>query len=485
MIPNDDVAYAALTARDARFDGRFFVGVTSTRIYCRPVCAVRLPMRKNCRFFANAARAESQGFRPCLRCRPELAPGLSLVDSPHALATHAAGRLERAARCAEPLSMTALAGVLGVTSRHLQRIFVQVHGVAPLAYLTTHRLLFAKQLLTDTQLPVTQVALASGFGSVRRFNAAFQAHYRLTPSHLRRDADAGNDATPNDDAIALRLAYRPPYDVSGVLRFFDRRGLTDVESISVATSSITRSLVVDDHRGWIGMQFEPARHQVRVHVSRSLLPALGPVIERIRHTLDLNAEPDSISRTLAGVPCAPVAGLRLPGSFDGFESVVRIILGQQITVAAARTLAGRLVQRFGDPLPTPWPTITRTFPTPLALSACTDDSLGSLGIVGGRLRAIKAVALAVADGRLSLHPAAPMQATLDALKDIPGLGEWTSQLVSMRVLGWPDAFPASDGAVLKALNLKRPAEASAQALAWRPYRAYAVMQLWQSLEKPT
>ncbi len=482
MNPNDDAAYVALTARDARFDGRMFVGVTSTRIYCRPVCRVRIPMRKHCRFFDSAARAESQGFRPCLRCRPELAPGLSLMDSPHTLATHAAHRLERAARRGEALSMSTLAAALGVTSRHLHRIFIDAHGVGPLAYATTHRLLFAKHLLTDTRLPITHVALASGFGSVRRFNAAFQAHYRLTPGALRRDVDTPIDAQASNEAITLRLAYRPPYDVAGMLRFFGKRELKDVESVQPLLSTMARTLAIDGHRGWLGIQFLPNRHQIQVNVSRSLLPVLGQVIERARHTLDLNCEPDSIAGALRSVPGVPVAGLRLPGSFDGFESTIRIILGQQISVTAARTLAGRLVDRFGEPLATPWPTVQRTFPSALALSMSTDNALGSLGIVSSRLRAIKAVAQAVNDGRLVLDRSAPMATTLGTLQAISGLGEWTAQVVSMRVLGWPDAFPASDGAVLKALNLKRPADAAARALAWQPYRAYAVMQLWQSLE---
>ncbi len=485
MIWQDDSAYKAMTTRDARFDGRLFIGVTSTRIYCRPVCRVRPPLRKHCRFFDSAALAETAGFRPCLRCRPELAPGLSLIDSPHALANQAARLLERAAHDGAALSMASLAALLGVTDRHLRRIFMDVHGVTPLHFLTTQKLLFAKHLLTDTPLPITQVALSSGFGSVRRFNAAFQERYRLAPGALRKQSASDDAATPSSEALSLRLAYRPPYDTAGVLKFFQTRAMAGIESVNAKAATITRSLKLGTHRGWIKTTFSDTRHEVVVHVSPSLLRVLGRVIDQARHALDLDAQPDAIASALATVPAPAISGLRLPGSFDAFETTVRIILGQQITVAAAKTLAQRLVDRFGEALETPHAAITHTFPTAAVLAAASDDAIGSLGVVSSRIRAIKAIALAVADGRITLDRHQPTQATLDDLQAIPGVGPWTTQLVALRVLAWPDAFAPSDVGVLKALKMSKPAEAAACAEAWRPYRSYAVMQLWQSLETGT
>jgi AraC family transcriptional regulator, regulatory protein of adaptative response / DNA-3-methyladenine glycosylase II len=473
-------AYLVLKARDARFDGRLFVGVTSTGIYCRPICRVRLPKAENCRFFSHAAGAERDGFRPCLRCRPELAPGLSLMDSSQALAHHAARMLEHAARTGGEITLPQAAQRLGVTDRHLRRIFLGCHGVAPIDYLTTQRLLLAKQLLTDTQLPVTQVALASGFGSVRRFNAAFAERYRMNPSALRRQQPGGVGAGPGP--VALRLSYRPPYDVAGVLRFFAQRCIPGVEAVEGSTFRRTLALVHQGQAlpGWIAAQFVPERHEVHVSVAPLLAPLLGTVLERLRHGLDLDADPALIDPALQALPGAP--GTRLPGTLDGFEVAVRVILGQQVTVAAARTLVRRLVERFGMPVETPFTDLTRLFPAPQALAAASDDAIGQLGIVRQRIGAIKALAQAVLDGRLDLSRGAPLQPTLDALRALPGIGAWTTQLVAMRALAWPDAFPASDVGVLNALGSRDILLAEQRAEAWRPWRAYAVIRLWQTLE---
>ena len=473
-------AYLVLKARDARFDGRLFVGVTSTGIYCRPICRVRLPKAENCRFFSHAAGAERDGFRPCLRCRPELAPGLSLMDSSQNLAHHAARMLEHAARTGGEVALPEVAQRLGVTDRHLRRIFLECHGVAPIDYLTTQRLLLAKQLLTDTQLPVTQVALASGFGSVRRFNAAFAERYRMNPSALRRERPGAMSAVPGP--VALRLSYRPPYDVAGVLRFFAQRCIPGVEAVEGAVFRRTLGLAHQGQAlpGWISAQFVPERHEVHVSVAPQLAPLLGTVLERLRHGLDLDADPALIDPALQGLPGAP--GTRLPGTLDGFEVAVRIILGQQVTVAAARTLVRRLVERFGMPVETPFADLNRLFPAPQALDAASDDAIGQLGIVRQRVGAIKALAQAVLDGRLDLSRGAPLQPTLDALRALPGIGAWTTQLVAMRALAWPDAFPVSDIGVLNALGSRDIPLAEQRAEAWRPWRAYAVIRLWQTLE---
>ena len=480
MTLQPDAAYRAITTHDARFDGRLFVGVTSTGIYCRPVCRVRMPRRENCRFFGHAAAAEGAGFRPCLRCRPELAPGLALVDSSQVLAAQAARMLDAAAQAGDDPALPALATRLGVTDRHLRRIFADAHGVAPIAYLTTRRLLLAKQLLHDTDLPVTQVALAAGFGSLRRFNAVFAERYRMSPSALRR---ARPDALP-DEGATLRLAYRPPYDIAGLLAFYAARAIDGVEAVDGLT---LRRTLANEHlgaplAGWIQARFEPERHELRLTASPGLVPALGSLIGRTRQALDLDADPAQIDPLLASIGSQPRPGVRLPSGFDGFEIAARVILGQQVTVAAARTLTRRLVERFGAPIETPFADLTRLFPSAAVIAAADPAAIGTLGIVRQRVRALQALAAEVAAGRIVLHRAAPLQPTLDALLALPGIGEWSAQLIAMRALAWPDAWPASDIGILNALGTRDVKEATARAEAWRPWRAYAVMRLWLTLE---
>lgn len=541
--------YAAVKARDARFDGRFYVGVTTTGIYCRPVCRVRTPLLRNCRFFANAASAEHAGFRPCLRCRPELAPGLAFVDSSRTLAQAAARALTQAVLEGRPLRLPDLAARLGITDRHLRRIFTAEHGVSPVDFVTTQRLLQAKQLLSDTGLPVTQVALASGFASVRRFNAAFVERYRMNPSRLRgerqpsaarpkataspasttardasavahADADAGavagsmsraiphpaappaprkagratraaaDDADRPWDSPTVRLGYRPPYDLPGVLRFLARRALPGLEHVDEAGRRIacTMGFTHGGRRlaGWWAARFLPDRHEVEVQVAESLVPVLGAVLQRLRQGLDLDADPALIDPVLAAVPGPAVEGVRVPGALCGFEAAVRVVLGQQVTVAAARTLSTRLATALGDTVVTPVPGLNRLFPTPAAIARADAEAIGRLGIVRQRVRALQALATEVASGRLRLEATAPLEDTLAQLRALPGFGEWTVQLVALRALGWPDAFPATDIGVLDALAPQfggrdaKAAEAASQA--WRPWRGYAVMKLWRSLE---
>jgi len=479
MTLHDDAAYLALKTHDPRFDGRLFVGVVTTGIYCRPVCRVRTPLRRNCRFFGNAASAEREGFRPCLRCRPELAPGLALVDSSQVLAHHAARLIAQAARSGTEAYLPDIAARLGVGDRHLRRIFQQVFGVTPIDYLGTQRLLLAKQLLTDTALPVTQVALACGHASLRRFNAAFLQHYRMSPSALRRQAAAPRDAAP-----VLRLAYRPPCDVAGLMRFMALRQLPGIESVEALQwrRTLRCAHAGGELRGWLQARFVPQRHEVELSLAPQLLPAVGTIMQRLRHALDLDADPSLIGPTLASLPVAAAEGLRLPGAIDGFETAVRIVLGQQVTVAAARTLARRLLDAFGEDIDTPYPELRRLFPSALRLAEADAQQLGRLGIVRQRVGALQALARAVAEGRIELHPAAALQPTLQALRALPGIGEWTAQLIAMRVLAWPDAFPASDIGVLNALGTRDAALVEKRAEAWRPWRAYAVMALWHTLE---
>ena len=481
-ILHDDDAYQALRAHDARFDGRLFIGVTSTGIYCRPVCRVKPPRRENCRFFSNAAQAETQGFRPCLRCRPELAPGLSLADSSSVLADQAARWLAQAAHEGQDPALPSIAARLGVTDRHLRRIFARRHGVTPVAWLSTQRLLLAKQLLTDTALPVTQVALATGFGSLRRFNAAFAERYRLSPSALRREGAA--------EPGALKLAWRPPCDLDGLLGFIARRAVPGQEQVD---GLVLRRTLALKHQGqllagWVEARFLPERCELHLAAAPALRPVSGPLLLRARHAFDLDADPAAIDPVLASVPGPARPGVRLPGSWCGFETAVRVVLGQQVSVAAARTLCHRLVQRFGQPIETPFPGLDRLFPTAQALAAADAADIGRLGIVRQRVRALQALAAAVADGRLQLQPGADLDTTLATLTALPGIGDWSAQMIALRTLGWPDAWPAADIALLKALGQtaasRDPAAGTAIAEAWRPWRGYAVFKLWLSLEHP-
>ena len=482
-----DACYLALQARDARFDGRFFIGVTSTGIYCRPVCKVRIPRRENCRFFGHAAQAESAGFRPCLRCRPELAPHSivwSIQDASYILA-HQAARLldEPEAWGGSPPSVEQLAARLGVSDRHVRRIFEAQFGVSPVQYLQTRRLLTAKQLLADTDLPITQVALISGYSSVRRFNAAFVEHYGLNPTRLRREG-----ASSPAHGMAIRLGYRPPYDVPAMLGFFAKRAIAGVDVADPAKGAMARTVAVESggqlHKGWIVAEFDESRHQLVLRVSDSLRPALPIVIHRLKAALDLDADPHAINAVLHdGFPQGD--GLRVPGAMSGYELAVRAVLGQQITVAAARTLAQRMVDRFGEPIDTPFTQLTRLFPEAAVLARASGDALGQLGIVKQRQAAIVAIAQAVADKRLQLHGGADVQATMDALKSLPGIGDWTAQYIAMRALRWPDAFPAGDVALHKALGVQgkpNPARAAQEAsLAWKPWRSYAVIRAWAAM----
>ncbi|MET3493005.1 DNA-3-methyladenine glycosylase 2 family protein [Variovorax boronicumulans] len=495
-----DACYLAMKTHDARFDGSFFTAVTSTGIYCRPVCRVKLPRRENCRFFRHAAQAEAEGFRPCLRCRPELAPraaSWSTEDASRILALQAARLIDEPdawSHGGEDSGPGAaqVAARLGVSDRHLRRIFESQFGVSPLQYLQTRRLLAAKQLIADTRLPMTQVALASGFASVRRFNAAFVGHYGLNPSALRR---AGGAAGGEGKAIEVRLSFRPPYDANAMLAFFARRALRGIEVVSTVDGKepakgstptylrLSRTLRIQQgahtHAGWLQLRFDLEREHVLLSVSDSLAAVLPIVISRARAMFDLDAEPMAINAALhAAFPHGD--GLRVPGTVDGFELAVRAVLGQQITVAAARTLGSRLVDAFGETIATPVEGLARLFPTPAAIAAASGDALGQLGIVRQRQAALQAIANEVASGRLALHAGADVPSTIAALQALPGIGDWTAQYIAMRALRWPDAFPAGDIALQKALGVSTARAASEASQAWRPWRGYAVLRAWHA-----
>jgi AraC family transcriptional regulator of adaptative response / DNA-3-methyladenine glycosylase II len=490
-----DAAYRALTARDVRFDGHLFVGVTSTGIYCRPICRVRTPQRKNCRFFETPAQAEAAAFRPCLKCRPEIAPGpgdaWTVMDASRTLARQAAQAFDLPAAGGDGTGVAALAARLGVSDRHLRRIFMTEHGVTPLQYLQTRRLLLAKQMLTDSTLPMAQVALASGFRSLRRFNAAFVDGYRMSPSRLRgalRDHGPGKTATGSDD-ITLTLGYRTPYDRAALLRFLERRAIPGIEV--VAGNCIRRSVragSLADASGWIEAGFRADAPLVKLRFASALAASSAHIVAAVRRWLDLDASPQTIDTALAGLPGAP--GLRLPGAVDGFELAVRAVLGQQITVAAARTLAHRVVERFGTIIATPWTEVNRCFPGPTALAGAALADVAGLGIIRSRAAAIIGIAAAWPEiaARISapLHPGDRAERLIERLGELQGIGPWTAHYIAMRALGWPDAFPPGDVAVLKAMRqafgTASQCEAEALAQAWQPWRAYAVLRLWNLLK---
>ena len=481
MELDERVCERARRARDARFDGRFFVGVVSTGIYCRPVCPAPTPKRANVRFFPSAAAAAQAGFRPCLRCRPEASPSTpvwlgSSATVSRALKLIAGGSLDAA-------GVEKLADRLGIGSRHLRRLFLHHLGATPVAVAQTRRLHFAKKLIDETALPMTQVALSAGFGSLRRFHAMFQAHYGRSPGDLRRIGPQAADTGPSGE-YRFRLMFRPPYDWPALLTFLASRAIPGVES--AYGNAYRRTISVGGENGFLEacpLEGKPGL-EVRVHFPDPC--ALLVILERVRRMFDLGADPAEIGRHLRKDPwlAAAVAhrpGLRVPGAWDGFELAVRAVLGQQVTVKGASVLAGRLAQEFG----------VRTgygllFPPPEVLA---EADCRRIGLTRARAQTLRELARAVCRGDVSFEGARGLDTFVAEFCAIPGIGEWTAHYVAMRALGEPDAFPASDRGLLRAVagdtggltakGLARRAEA------WRPWRAYAAMHLWTALSDRT
>lgn len=545
--------YQALLARDRRFDGWFFVGVTSTGIYCRPVCAVRTPQERNCLFFDSQAAAEKGGFRPCLRCRPELAPGLGVLDVSQRLAHAAAALIDEGFLASA--DMAALAQRVGVSERHLRRIFLTEFSVTPVEYAQTQRLLLAKRLLTDTRMELGEIAYASGFGSVRRFNSLFLSRYRLAPGRFRKGAaeqqasatgkaggpggsdpvksagsPAGSGATKRaggpegtratarhvgrngrghrddrgdgghrddrDDAkrpsldttstLRFELAYRPPYAWSAVLGFLDHRQIEGVEEI--VASTYRRVLAIDTPTlactGWIQVADLPARSAVEVVMSASLAAVVPAVLGAVRRVFDLNCRPDIVDPAL-GELASDLPGMRVPGAVDGFEIAVRAVIGQQISVPHARRILAKFAEALGRRVD---PADDASAPGGLRVafpsaSSFADAGAARLRDIGGltqaRAQTLHALALEVASGRLRLAPLEPLEATLEGLLAIKGIGDWTAQYVAMRALSWPNAFPAGDLILRRQLGVETAPQASALAAQWAPWRAYATVHLWR------
>lgn len=473
VLLQPETCYRAMLTHDARFDGCFFVAVSSTKVYCRPVCRVKTPKAENCTFFPSAAAAEASGYRPCLRCRPELAPGNAGVDAVHRIAQSAANLIESGSLT--DMGLDGVASLLGVTDRHLRRVFQTEYGVSPIAFAQTQRLLLAKRLLTDTALPITDIAFAAGFNSLRRFDALFKDRYRLNPKQIRKSAmDKGKQ-----DVMTFELGYRPPYDWDSLAAFLQARSITGVEAVS--QSYYRRAVRIGSggqvHAGWVEIVPGERKPAMRVNVSASLSKVVSAVLSRAKHLLDLSCHPAGVAETLGSLAVAR-PGLRVPGAFDGFEVAVRAVLGQQVSVAAARTLAGRFAAAFGRHVDSPFDEISTAFPLPEEVAGTELEDVVRLGILPSRSRTILDLAEALCNGEISLIPGVNVLATVKRLQAIRGIGEWTAQYIAMRALAWPDAFPHTDLGVMKALREKNPKRVLAAGEAWRPWRAYAVMHLW-------
>ncbi|GEJ56289.1 DNA-3-methyladenine glycosylase 2 [Anaeromyxobacter diazotrophicus] len=480
MELDDDTCFRALAARDRRFDGRFFVAVRTTGIYCRPICPARTPRRDRVAFFARAAEAEREGYRACFRCRPELAPGAGPVDAVPRLVAAAAARIE--AGFLNEGSVEELSAALGVTPRHLRRTVQAELGASPVELAQSRRLALAKQLLHDTALPMAEVALAAGFGSLRRFNAIFRDRFGRPPSSIRRDHGQGAAGAP----LVLRLEHRPPFDWETQLGFLAGRCTAGVEQVEDGT--YRRTVHLGAHQGWVAVTADPARPALRVEVAPSLIGALMPLVARLRALFDLDARPDAIAARLGDDPLLARSlrrhpGLRVAGAFDGFEAAARVVLGQQVSVSAATTVAGRLAAALGGPVATPFPGLDRLSASAEQVAAAGEDRIARLGMPGARARTLLGIARACAEGRLQLHRGGDVEATRAVLRGVPGVGPWTAELVAMRALGAPDAFPGGDLGVLRALGVASARAAEARAERWRPWRAYAVMHLWSGAAK--
>jgi AraC family transcriptional regulator of adaptative response / DNA-3-methyladenine glycosylase II len=449
-----DACDRARIARDARFDGRFFIGVTSTKIYCRPVCPAPSPKAKNILYFPSAAAAAEAGFRPCLRCRPETSPGTPAWLGTSASVSRGLKLISEGAL--DGSGVDGLADRLGVGARHLRRMFLEHLGATPVAIAQTRRVHFAKKLIDETELPMTQVAMASGFGSIRRFNTTFQNLYGRSPRELRKLR-----ARPNREpgVYTFRLGYRPPYNWASIIGFLAPRAIPGVETIT--PEEYRRTISLEGHAGAIAVTHRPQHRALELRIEFPEPALLFRIVERVRNIFDLRADPSEVDSHLARDPLLKAAvrgraGLRVPGCWSGFEIAVRAILGQQVSVKAATTMAGRIVAEFGS---------KSIFPEADALA---DADLARIGLTKQRAHSIRELAKAVAGGELTFDASRGLEHFEETIVKLPGIGPWTAQYVGMRI-GEPDAFPSGD------LYLKQFA---ASQEAWRPWRAYAAMYIW-------
>jgi AraC family transcriptional regulator of adaptative response / DNA-3-methyladenine glycosylase II len=477
----------ARLSRDARFDGQFFVGVRTTGIYCRPICPAVAPKRENVSFYPSAAAACEAGYRPCLRCRPECAPGTPAWSGTSTTVRRGLRLIAEGAL--DDGSIEQLADRLGVTSRHLRRLFTKHLGASPLSVAHTQRLHFAKRLIDQTNLPMSQISTAAGYGSVRRFNDAFSNTYGRAPRELRRRRHEKHEIA---GPLTVRLPWRDPFDWDGITEFLSVRATSGVEQ--VADNRYFRTIMINGEPGVIECRAVAADKSVHLTVHGVATQSLFPLVQRVREMFDLDAPVADIAKVFSAdreltnlLRHRP--GIRVPGAWDGFELTVRAILGQQVSVKAATTLAGRIAHRYGEPVLLPKSVaVTNTdlrlnclFPTPQKLARVR---FNDIGLVGSRAETIRRVAQAVCNGSLSFDNAQDPKDFRHSLTSIRGVGDWTAQYVAMRALKYPDAFPASDLGLLKAIGVSGNAgikKIRRRAEAWRPWRSYAAMLLWSSL----
>ena len=485
MQLDPEICSSARLARDRRFDGRFFTAVKTTGVFCRPICPARPPLERNVTYFATAAEAANAGFRPCLRCRPDAAP-----DSPAwglvSTTVHRALALMRSER--EAQSIETLAERLGISSRYLRRLFSEHLGMSPLAVWQAERALFAFGLLRDTNLPIAQIALEAGFSSLRRFNGVFRQIYQRTPSEVRRQHASGarrGEVTPATSVTRMYLSYRPPFQWSQLLGFFRARALAGVEQVD--GDVYQRSFSLQGRRGLLRVRDEAGKHRLVVEVTGEGGTALYLVQQRLRRLFDLDADTEQIATVLSRDPLLALQlegapGVRLPGAWDPFEYALRAILGQQISVAAATTIAGRVVARYGEPFVDETGAEQWLFPTPQQLAGA---DFSDLGVTRARAQTLREFVRATLDSRVDF--AEPdLDTWCRQMTSLPGIGDWTAHYTAMRGLSMPDAFPASDLGILQALaengEKAKPRQALERAEQWRPWRAYGALLLWQSLQ---
>jgi AraC family transcriptional regulator, regulatory protein of adaptative response / DNA-3-methyladenine glycosylase II len=475
-----EACYRAIATRDARFDGRLFIAVKSTGIYCRPICPARTPKRENLTFYPSAAAAQEAGYRPCLRCRPETAPDLGVWRGTSNTVSRALALIEKGGL--DGADVEALADRLGVGERQLRRLFRRHLGASPIAVAQTRRVLLAKHLIHETRLPMSEVALAAGFGSIRRFNETFQQLFGRAPSTLRRGTGAASPGPAGE--VAILLPYRPPYDWPAMLAFLRARAIPGLEV--VGPDGYMRTIEVAGAHGTVAVR--PATgNSLRATIQFPQLSALPTIVARLRRVFDLIADPEVIGAHLSeDSRLAPLVaarpGLRVAGAWDGFELAVRALLGQQITVAGAATLAGRLVAAYGKPLAGGVEGLSHVFPGPERLA---DADLSSLGLTRARAAALGSLARAVVADPQIFGPRQSLDAAVLKLRALPGIGEWTAQYIAMREMREPDAFPAADIGLMRAMADRKgrrpsPGALLARAERWRPWRAYAAQHLWAS-----
>lgn len=475
-------------SRDPHFDGRFFVAVLTTGIYCRPICPVRVPLQKNIRIYRTAAAAAEAGFRPCLRCRPESAPGTALNPGADAIVNKALALIGRGVP--GDISMTELAALCQISSRQLHRLFQRHVGASPTSIAHTRRLHFAKKLIDETTLDMADICYAAGFNSVRRFNSVIKNTWQKSPMQLRKAARQSGRKGFGADFLGLSLSYRPPFDWRAMLEFLAYRAIPGVESVNPAGGEYARTVAVGDVGGVIRVCFHPHQHHLQFEVSAELTPHLFGIVHRVRQMFDLDACSDQIAQHLSRDELLrPIIsrnpGIRVPMAWEGFEVAVRAILGQQVSVRAATTLVSRLVQRLGKPLDKPAAqSLALLFPIPAVLAVA---DMSGLGITGARVCAIQTLARHLRDGEISLDGSMPDGEVIQRLCRIKGVGAWTAEYIALRALHDPDALPAAD-LILRRVSAENETPLSAtqmqsRASVWRPWRAYAVLSLWHDYSK--